>query len=95
MTRERIKKETRLKRDKQCSMQLLTHPLTDAQPVPEQGAAPPSQLPQLTLCLECLFGQSRAAVLAVSLPAFLCISSLAQQGKLRVLNSGAALCNNN
>ena len=61
----------------------ITHHLpTDAQLVPEQQSTPPGQLPPVyTLSMtsygmEYPFGQFGSAVLAVSLPNFLCPSSL-------------------
>ena len=57
------------------------HLLTDAQLVPEQRSAPPSQLPPVYILgmtshgLEYPFGQFGSAVLAVSPPNFLCPSS--------------------
>ena len=58
------------------------HSPTDAQLVPEQRSAPPSQLPPVYILgmmsygMECPFGQFGSAVLAVSPPSFLCPSSL-------------------
>ena len=58
------------------------HPLTDAQPVPEQPSASPSQLPPVYILgmasfgMEYPFGHFGSAVLAVSPPSFLCPSSL-------------------
>lgn len=57
------------------------HPLTNAQPVPEQPSAPPSQLPQFVLGMtshhaECSFGLLESAVLAVFPPNFMGIPIL-------------------
>ena len=58
------------------------HSLTDAQLVPEQRSASPSQLPSVytlgmtSYGMEYSFGQFGSAVLAVSPPSFLCPSSL-------------------
>lgn len=52
------------------------HPLTDAQPIPEQQLGAPSQLPPVHALgttfhdLEHPFGQFGSVVLAMSLPAF-------------------------
>ena len=65
------------------------HSLTDAQLVPEQRSAPPSQLPPVYILgmtsysMEHPFGQFGSAVLAASPPSFLCTPSLHWQGSVR------------
>jgi len=62
------------------------HPLTDAQPVPEEQLPPPSQLPlvymlsMMSYGMEYPFGQLGSAALPVSPPTPLCAPSLLTGG---------------
>ena len=63
------------------------HPLTDAQPVPEEQLPPPSQLPlvymlsMMSYGMEYPFGQLGSAVLPVPPSDFLCTSNLLTGGR--------------
>lgn len=65
------------------------HALNDAQPVPEQRSAAPSQLPpvykpnMISYDMEYPLGQFVSAVLAVLFISCLCTSSLPEQEKLK------------
>lgn len=69
---------------------IVHHLLTNAQPIPQQWSAAPSQLPPVyawdIMCcgLEYPFGQFRSAVLAMLPRSFLCLSSLAENGTLNL-----------